>query len=165
MQVVGTTQSTAGLGVYCYNASASSDARISFLRSKNAAIGSHTVVASGDDLGSLVFAGSDGTGFIRGAIISALVDGTPGASDMPTRLQFQVTPDGGTSPVEALRIRQDKSLQLAGSSGPIIVSGSGTPEGVVTAAIGSLFMRTNGGAGTSLYVKETGAGNTGWVGK
>lgn len=45
-------------------------------------------------------------------------------------------------------------------------SGSGTPEGVVGASPGSQWHRTDGGAGTCLYVKETGAGtNTGWVGK
>lgn len=44
-------------------------------------------------------------------------------------------------------------------------SGTGTPEGVVTAAIGSLWTRTDGGAGTTLYIKESGAGNTGWVAK
>jgi hypothetical protein len=44
-------------------------------------------------------------------------------------------------------------------------SGSGSPEGVVTAPVGSLFSRSDGGAGTSLYVKQSGSGNTGWVGK
>jgi len=44
-------------------------------------------------------------------------------------------------------------------------SGVGTPEGAVTAPVGSLWSRTNGGAGTSLYVKESGTGNTGWVAK
>lgn len=44
-------------------------------------------------------------------------------------------------------------------------AGSGTPEGVVTAAIGSVFHRSDGGAGTSYYVKESGTGNIGWVGK
>jgi len=43
--------------------------------------------------------------------------------------------------------------------------GSGTPEGAVTAGIGSIYMRTNGGAGTAVYIKESGVGNTGWVGK
>jgi hypothetical protein len=43
--------------------------------------------------------------------------------------------------------------------------GSGTPEGAVTAAVGSTYRRTDGGAGTSFYVKESGAGNTGWVAK
>jgi len=35
----------------------------------------------------------------------------------------------------------------------------------VTAVVGSIFTRTNGGANTTLYVKESGAGNTGWVAK
>lgn len=51
------------------------------------------------------------------------------------------------------------------TSSPGIFSGSGTPEGAVTAVVGSLFLRTDGGAGTSLYVKQTGVGNTGWTGK
>ena len=36
---------------------------------------------------------------------------------------------------------------------------------VLAAPVGSTFLRTDGGAGTSFYVKQTGAGNTGWVGK
>lgn len=43
--------------------------------------------------------------------------------------------------------------------------GVGTPEGIVTARIGSRYSRTDGGTGTTLYVKETGTGNTGWVAK
>jgi hypothetical protein len=52
-----------------------------------------------------------------------------------------------------------------GSGAPIWTSGVGTPEGVVTAPIGSMFTRTDGGANTTLYVKESGASNTGWVAK
>jgi hypothetical protein len=44
-------------------------------------------------------------------------------------------------------------------------SGAGSPEGSVTAAIGSLYTRTDGGSNTTLYVKESGTGNTGWVAK
>jgi hypothetical protein len=44
-------------------------------------------------------------------------------------------------------------------------SGAGTPEGSVTAKVGSLFVRTDGGAGTTLYIKESGTGNTGWTAK
>lgn len=44
-------------------------------------------------------------------------------------------------------------------------SGAGTPEGAVTAVVGSLYTRTDGGASTTLYVKESGTGNTGWVAK
>lgn len=46
-----------------------------------------------------------------------------------------------------------------------IYAGAGSPESVVAAVIGSLYMRTDGGANTSLYVKESGTGNTGWVAK
>ena len=47
-----------------------------------------------------------------------------------------------------------------------MIKGAGTPEGVVTADSGSTFHRTDGGAGTSFYVKESGDGTaTGWIGK
>ncbi len=47
----------------------------------------------------------------------------------------------------------------------IEMTGAGTPEAVVTAGIGSVFHRRDGGASTSLYIKTSGVGNTGWTGK
>ncbi len=44
-------------------------------------------------------------------------------------------------------------------------TGNGTPEGVVTANVGALFSRLDGGATTTLYVKTSGTGNTGWTAK
>jgi hypothetical protein len=49
-----------------------------------------------------------------------------------------------------------------GNGSPTWTSGSGTPEGVLSAAVGSLYTRIDGGASTTLYVKESGAGTTGW---
>lgn len=46
-----------------------------------------------------------------------------------------------------------------------LTSGEGTPEGNVTGNVGDLYTRTDGGAGTVLYVKETGTGDTGWSAK
>jgi hypothetical protein len=46
---------------------------------------------------------------------------------------------------------------------PLWTSGTGSPEGVLAAVVGSLYTRTDGGALTTLYVKESGTGNTGWV--
>lgn len=77
-------------------------------------------------------------------------------------------------------IKPDTGSQTVGTSvspwsrawiGPIginlgginIHSGSGSPEGVQTDPVGSFWFRTNGGAGTIIYVKETGVGNTGWT--
>jgi len=62
--------------------------------------------------------------------------------------------DGETIVRNALKVNNTAST---------INSGSGAPEGTLSAAVGSLYMRTDGGADTSLYVKESGSGNTGWV--
>ena len=48
-------------------------------------------------------------------------------------------------------------------SGPRDMSGSGSPEGVVSAPVSSTWRRTDGEPGTCFYVKEVGTGNTGWV--
>ncbi len=50
------------------------------------------------------------------------------------------------------------------SSNIRIQYGTATPEASITAGIGSLFINKSGGAGTTLYVKQTGTGNTGWAG-
>jgi hypothetical protein len=49
------------------------------------------------------------------------------------------------------------------TAGVVIRSSTGTPEAAVTAPIGSLFLRSDGGAGTAVYAKESGSGNTGWA--
>ncbi len=65
--------------------------------------------------------------------------------------------DQGGSQLFASRIRWNAT------TGPIDLAGSGSPEGVLTAPVGSVYRRTNGGTGTTLYVKESGSGNTGWI--
>ena len=44
-------------------------------------------------------------------------------------------------------------------------AGTGTPEGSIISAVGGLWRRTDGGTSTTLYVKESGTSNTGWVAK
>ena len=66
---------------------------------------------------------------------------------------------------EKVRMPASGGLQLGGTSGPSWTSGTGTPEGSKSAPVGSMYSRTDGGAGTSFYVKESGTGNTGWVAK
>lgn len=60
--------------------------------------------------------------------------------------------------------RRRHSYGTAGTD-PSDWAGSGSPEGVITDVVGSTYRRTDGGAGTTFYVKESGTGNTGWVGK
>lgn len=60
----------------------------------------------------------------------------------------------------------DVPILIGGSDGPgAIYSCNGTPESAITANIGSAAFRRDGGANTTLYVKESGSGNTGWVAK
>jgi hypothetical protein len=73
-------------------------------KSRGAATGSFTIVASGDALGTWNFAGSDGVADIIAAQIRADVDGTPGLNDMPGRLVFSTTADGASTPLERMRI-------------------------------------------------------------
>jgi hypothetical protein len=70
-----------------------------------------------------------------------------GYSDSFSTLQFEIDGSNGN---------------LTLGSGVRILTGTGDPEGVHTAPVGSLFLRTDGGSGTTLYVKESGTGNTGW---
>lgn len=48
-----------------------------------------------------------------------------------------------------------------------VSSGMGTPNGVASGNLGDLYLNRAGGAGATLWVKETGAlgSNTGWTAK
>jgi hypothetical protein len=88
----------------------------------------------------------------------------------PDSTRFAVANNGrvgiGVAPDASIALTLDTSgMRLGGAAGPTITSGTGSPEGVVTAPIGSLFLNLSGGASTTLYVKTSGAGNTGWTAK
>ncbi len=57
-------------------------------------------------------------------------------------------------------------LRLVGGTAlPAVFIVEGSPEGIVTAPMGSIAMRTDGGSQSSMYVKESGTSNTGWKAK
>jgi hypothetical protein len=62
--------------------------------------------------------------------------------------------------VDALKMRSREGAATA-----TILAGSGDPNGSVSAPAGSVYLRTDGAAGTSFYVKESGTGKTGWMAK
>lgn len=53
------------------------------------------------------------------------------------------------------------SYQIGAST--TISTGAGSPEGNITAPVGSVYTNTIGSAGLVLFVKESGSGNTGWI--
>jgi hypothetical protein len=70
--------------------------RLYFGNSRNASVGSYTIVQDGDEIGEIDFIGSDGTDFANaGASITAAVEGTPASNSMPGNIRFR-TSDGST---------------------------------------------------------------------
>lgn len=61
--------------------------------------------------------------------------------------------------------RAPSEIRINSDTGVARFVGAGSPEGTVTAPPGSTFQRSDGGAGTCFYVKESGNGSTGWVSK
>lgn len=53
----------------------------------------------------------------------------------------------------------------AGVLGGSMFSGAGSPAGVVSCAARCLYIRTDGAAGSTFYVNETGGGTSGWAAK
>jgi hypothetical protein len=95
-------------------------------------------------------------------------------SDINTPSAFEITTGksgtGSTRPLifsvdgtERFRVDGTAGIVLNGNR---IRSGSGNPNGSVNGSPGEMYLNTSGGAGTTLWIKEAGAGtNTGWVGK
>lgn len=147
MQISGATQGAGSTQNLVFNTSASGPV-FELGLSKNATVGSQTIVSSGNNLGSIRFSGSDGTAFIRAAQIAGEVDGTPGTNDMPGRLVFLTTADGASSPTERMRIDSSGNLLvgLTSATGVAKLQVSGpirtTGYTVATLPAGTVGMRT-----------------------
>ena len=124
-QVEGSTTVSASSFTITSNRSADDlGPRLNFARSKGGAIGSNTIVDADAEYGGIYFFGADGTDTDSiGAQISAYVDGTPGANDMPGRLVFSTTADGASSPTERMMITSDAYVRLAAGTGGIQFNG------------------------------------------
>lgn len=76
--------------------------------------------------------------------------------------------DSALAPLRALTLESSTTATVGTRlivTSAQIQAGTGSPEGAVTGSVGDLYLRRDGGAGTTLYIKESGAGNTGWVAK
>lgn len=83
----------------------------------------------------------------------------------PTYINLETNFVDNGSDTLMLRGVSAKTLAYLSLGGVGHYRGAGSPEGAVAAKVGSLYQRTDGGAGTTLYVKEAGSGATGWAGK
>jgi hypothetical protein len=80
------------------------------------ALTSKTVVAASDVLGRVRMFGYDGSAMVEGASIQAIVDGTPSAGAMPTRLSFRTTGGGESSTTERMRITSAGNVGIDNTS-------------------------------------------------
>ena len=88
---------------------------IDFSKSRGASVGTNTIVQNNDSLGNLYFNGYDGSAYKLAASITAQVDGTPGANDMPGRLVFSTTADGAATPTARMTIKNNGNVGIGGS--------------------------------------------------
>lgn len=75
----------------------------------------NTIVNASDQLLALTAYGSDGASYRAAGNITFNVDGTPGSSDMPGNIVFQVSPDGSATPATALTIANTKDATFTGA--------------------------------------------------
>jgi hypothetical protein len=136
------------------NANGSNASEFIIAKTRGTTVGSNTVVQDDDQLGIVHFAGADGTNLVIGASITALVDGTPGANDMPGRLVFSTTADGASSPTERMRIRADGIILMnTTSTNPATTQGHQfTPSGQYFGSVADSTSATN-----TLHVYSTNA--------
>jgi hypothetical protein len=139
------------------NSAAVSGSRIIFGKSEGTAIGSNTAVTNGSELGTVIFAGNDGTNFVDAARITCNVDGTPGADDMPGRLVFSTTADGASSPTERMRISQNGQTKITGTFNTTADNGT---LAINTDSNGNFFYPRGYSVGTTsgvaLYIQSDG---------
>ena len=102
LQVSGTGGDDASVSIGRWSTDASYPA-LTFSKSRNSTIGSHTVLVADDYLGGIQFQGDDGSGYHVGASIVARVESGVGNNDMPASLRF-FTNQGTTGTTERMMI-------------------------------------------------------------
>jgi hypothetical protein len=158
LQIEGISTAASQASITCNTANANPP-RLNLAKTRNngTTSGMEAVIAD-DVLGVVAFSGADGTNFIRGASISAEVDGNPGTNNMPGRLVFSTTAPA-SSPTERMRITSDGYARLSANSGGIQFNGD-------TAAANALndyeegtwtpVIEGTSEAGTGTYVTQSG---------
>jgi hypothetical protein len=101
-------------------------------------------------------------------------NGTESGSNAGSNFSLLRYSDAGAGLGEALGINRSTGkttlgavgaaagLEL-GANGPRQMAGTGSPEGVVTAPVGSTWIDTNATTGAIRWIKASGTGNTGWI--
>jgi hypothetical protein len=159
LQIEGTDSATAAASI-TRNSADASGAILTIAKTRGAAVGGTTIVNSNDTLGIIAFQGYDSTDFRPAAYLTAEVDGTPGANDMPGRIILSTTATGASSPTERMRIDSSGRLLVGTSSSSQVGSSLDAALQVEsTSQAGSRFSilrRSSNNAGPVIALGKTG---------
>lgn len=157
LQNNGTTTNSSSILISTFANNNTDTPGVFFAKSRNATVGSHTVVSSGDTLGTISFGGSDGTRISEAARITSEVDGSAASNDMPGRLVFLTTLDASNTPSERMRIDNAGNVNIGTFTTSISSRLTVVGQGNFTDASNTLRLRIGygtvpGPGGTGAYV-------------
>lgn len=118
---------------------------------------SKTIVQSGDIIGGMIAAAYDGSAYRNAGRIAFNVDGTPGSSDMPGRIEFRTTPDGSATEQVRMVIKNNGNVGI-GTATPdasALLDVSSTSKGVLIPRMSNTNMNAIGSPATGLLVWNT----------
>jgi hypothetical protein len=156
-------------------------AQLLMLKTRGTTATSTTAVQSGDTLGAVTFLGADGTSNQAFAAVTGYVDGAVSTGTVPTAISFTTGTTVGTTRMtigSSGKVDMYNAVKVIGNSSPPaggttglgleftnatnlgIFVGSGVPT--LSAAQGSLYMRTDGSStSTRMYINTN--GSTTWT--
>ena len=114
---IATSDDYGGMSISTWSTNNTDMPILDFKKSGHATIGTHVAVEDDELLGIIVFRGSDGVEFLDAAYILGSADGAVtggGTNDMPGRLTFHTTPDGGSGCEERMRIDHAGDVTFTG---------------------------------------------------
>jgi hypothetical protein len=143
------------------NGSADADSAGLYLaRSGGTSVGSFTAVTANDVLARITFSGADGSEFVQAASIEGVIDGTPGANDMPGSLRFSTTADGASSATERVRIDSSGNVGIGESAplGKLHVKSADSGASSAGASADEFVIENSANAGMTILSGTTGQG-------
>ena len=121
------------------------------MRRARGSLASPAIIQSGDYTGSFKGEGYDGANFRQLGYIAFAVDGTPGASDMPGRMEFFTTPDGSATPLNRMTIKNDGKVFIGPTTAPLSSIFNITLDGVAADSADNLMLTEYTGATTANF--------------